>query len=433
MAFSLSGVADNVAAAQAAPPSSDGLNGPSFESLWSSGWTGDQYGPPAQSNGNAIDPETGLPITGTWNQTFNGMYQGLDDFVMNQIENGALAGSLGMGIGALNKSGVLGPAGKFGTFPGDAVSVSNDSNSMRFLQPIANPGSGTQTPQAPVGPTPEELAAQQAARLNDARTKAITDALDAYMREVGSRGLNINDNIPTGRTFQQLGDSEINRMASGVNDPEGFASVFTPNFEDTILNNERDAVRNTYGTQLRSSLIDPNSYFGQNFGSDVLDRLITEGRNPVQTQLDNAKARGSLNDTGYNTAANALGNQVSGVRSKLGTAKDDIVSGYKSNLQKDINSTNERASSYDFGSNSNPTQAASDVAGRGETFKSGFEGDIRNSIGSPSSLFDVPDLMNTATRTQGLINPRGSVVSALAERRKSTGRPDRGLGSTGAF
>lgn len=161
------------------------------------------------------------------------------------------------------------------------------------------------------------------------------------------------------------------------------------------------------------------------FINDILGSQYDDAMLGLQRSMD----RGTLNQTGYDAALGALGDQRSAAMGDLQNIGGGILSGYRNSLNS-LADQGWAASQY--GTLANPF----DVGGltdrintRGESLLGGLEGDLRSNVGG-RQFFDMGSLVNKGGAAQGATNS-ASIATLLGNQQDK--QKQRGLGSQGVF
>lgn len=232
--------------------------------------------------------------------------------------------------------------------------------------------------------------------------------------------------------FDGLFNTEIDKILGAQ--PQfstDFRAPFGPDFGNSVLDQEQARRRADY-TQQAGKAFAPD--FSKNalpdtFDDNVIDQILNEQFGQTKGLLDNQRARGNLNDIGYNSGMNELNNQKSAGFAKLQGIGGDVLNNYRNTLDQIGNEANTRAGSYTLGQNFN----LGDFQNRANTAESGFnntlEGDIRSQT---PQLFDASSLITRGGQAQGAQNNTRALFQALDQnaRRRDT---QRGLGTEGVF
>lgn len=178
-----------------------------------------------------------------------------------------------------------------------------------------------------------------------------------------------------------------------------------------------------------------NTAFADTMDDPILQSILDTQYGEATTALDRAKARGSLNDTGYQSALDALNAQKSAGMSTLQDIGGGILSGYRSDIGDIIGNARTGANTWDFGSTYDPNTYKSQVDAKVGDYTGRLEGDIRGALGD-TQLFDWSSLISKGGIGQGPTNPglggQLSLQDAIAKRKQDE-TASRGLGTQGSF
>ena len=250
-------------------------------------------------------------------------------------------------------------------------------------------------------------------------------ALQQADQAATARNLNPGD-------FDSLFNTEIDKILGAQ--PQfstDFRNPFGADFGNTVLDQEQ-ARRRADFTQQAGKAFAPDfskTALPDTYDDNVIDQILNEQFGQTKGLLDNQRARGNLNDIGYNSGMNELNNQKSAGFAKLQGIGGDVLSNYRNTLDQIANEANSRAGAYTLGQNFN----LGDYTGRANTAETGFgktlEGDIRSQT---PQLFDASQLITRGGQAQGAQNNTRALFQALDQnaRRRDT---QRGLGTEGVF
>ena len=196
---------------------------------------------------------------------------------------------------------------------------------------------------------------------------------------------------------------------TGTNDP-GTAPTPTQTRADYPAYN-RQQVRSAFAPGFELSRL------GSGVDDQFIDEILNEGRSGAQTSINNARARGTLSNTGYNAAITGLNNQGTTARTRLQAAADDILGSGRQQLRNvstaaldAVNSTPRYLSEIiDI---SPFTTQADDITNQ---YATGFGGKLRNAIPS-DTLFDASELISRGGTAQGPQSSGSALLQSLADR-----------------
>jgi hypothetical protein len=290
-----------------------------------------------------------------------------------------------------------------------------------------------------------EMMRQQAARDEQARqdrlkeeakqefqTKlgsAVTGARQTGLDYLGQRGL-------SGDQYGSIIDSIINDTRLKVpeldSNPGGY---FTSDTFASGLDRHQTNQRANYNTQVQSRF-NPgfeNSLIADTADDPILQSILNTQRQSAEKQLDFNRARGLLNDSGYNTAFGELGSQANAGMSTLTGIGDSILGKSRQALSGIKGEAGSTASNWSLGQaapnlddfySRAQTKAQSDIGN--------LEGSIRSALGS-TNLFDVAGAIAKGGTAQGPINlTTAETAPGMPQLNKKT-QANRGVGSSGVF
>lgn len=220
------------------------------------------------------------------------------------------------------------------------------------------------------------------------------------------------------------------RIPTGDPNP---ASYFTTDVINNALTQEENQrrIRNTGVVNKEFQTGFDRTYIPDTADDTYINELLTGQKTGALQQLDFAKARGQLNDTGYNSATQKLGEQEGGARSTLDSLGQSVLGKNRSGLSAIRDKASTAANTYSLGSPDFTIDPfKSELTSAVEGYSKNLKGDLTNALGG-TSLFNVNDILLAGSRAQGPQNlTTANVPGALP---KKNPQQDRGLGSTGAF
>lgn len=261
-----------------------------------------------------------------------------------------------------------------------------------------------------------------------ARSAAVNRARLSYGQEAFRRGLNA-------QTYASDFQSYLDRILAAIPSTEtSFDNYFSPNIGADVLNGVQASQRNQLGSQV-------NNTFGTNYaydrvGASLLDQTISDilnqGQAGAQGVLDRGLARGQFNRVGFNAGATALSNQRAMQQSRLQQLGNDVLSGYRQQIDDNSTMARNAASGFTLGSTFNLDDYLSRANNIAGTAATAAPGQLREAIGT-GALFDLGNLNQAAGLAQGSVNLNNTDVQESLARRRAINSMGRGLGSQGAF
>lgn len=280
------------------------------------------------------------------------------------------------------------------------------------------------TPVVPPAKTPEEIAAERAAKIDRAKARARYEAENMLKME------GVTNIAP----YMAMFDAELGR-AEGFLGPEDDPTEFiNGDLMANILGGERAKTTGQWKKEVATN-------FGPGFEdkaitSSLLDDVITDilgsQRGNALTYLDRGKARGIYNDVGYSAGMKALEDAMSAGKSELGSLGNTVLDKYRDMADRVGDEAYDYVSSLDFDDSFSLEPYLSEFSGIVSRATENAGGDLRGLLGG-RNFFDFSNLSGKAGMAQGALNLRDAdVATALAERRRKNSI-SRGLGSVGAF
>lgn len=283
----------------------------------------------------------------------------------------------------------------------------SDSNSNGGGNNVLGGGNFTNTSNpaaapAPTGPSQAEIEAQNNARMQE----ALNRALGYGSQQVTNLGLNAGliDQYGILDAYNEMVNRRFGEIDPTNADPYAQYSV------DSYFNNALDSGLNRYRADLRNSIMDPYgdgfeyNLFGNDIDDPILQSIYDAQRSDAQLVLDRAKARGQLNDVGYNRAVGDLNTQGLGGMATLQDLGGGVLTGYRQQLSdlrdQGLNRAGQASFSQPFNSQSIVDQLnslSSDLSNR-------LEGDINKAVGG-TTFFTPTVSIGKGGATQGTINP----------------------------
>jgi hypothetical protein len=209
----------------------------------------------------------------------------------------------------------------------------------------------------------------------------------------------------------------------------------------TDLINELQAAGQTKNLGVFNSMFDPN-YSNRVFTEDIIDPSISTALStqfdPITKQLENARVRGQLNETGYEGAQKEYGNRYSAAKGSVQSIARDILNADRGELDTYLGSGRAAAGSTPLGTNFDVSQyqtGADNIVNRN---RESFGNELSSALGD-TKYVDLQDLMNAGGAAQGPYDPMAGggvpggvdpAVIAAEANRKNKGR---GLGTQGVY
>lgn len=275
----------------------------------------------------------------------------------------------------------------------------------------------------------DALKAQQRTDFTNNLSNAVTGAKTTGRDYFTSRGLSPDD-------YSSLIDSIVNdtRLKVPDLDPNPASYFNTDTFASGIDNwqnlqraNYNSKVGQTFAPGFDTTLIPDTA------DDSIINSILGEQRKTAQQQLDFNRARGLLNDSGYNASLAELGREESAGRSTLSDIGSSVLGKSRQDLLNIRGEAGDLASGYTIG---NPTPDIGSYYTKAQNKATenigGLEGAIRSALGG-TNLFDVSTILGKGGTTQGPINLTTAETAPGVPFATKKTQANRGLGSTGVF
>jgi hypothetical protein len=225
--------------------------------------------------------------------------------------------------------------------------------------------------------------------------------------------------------------------------PQDTSSIagFDPNvnryFSDDVLEDVygdvRDERRQRYGTQVANTFRTgiENDLLPDTLDDPFVDAFLGSQRTDAQLMLDRARARGNLDQTGYDRGIQRLDELGRAGSSEAQQITNALISAGRGDLRNIANRASTDAGAYEIGRqfSIDPYQEEWDTFRN--NFTSGLEGRVRSAL-EGQQFFDIGDIITQAGIRQGAQNPSQTQADAVAARRNIRDA-ERGLGGAGQF
>jgi len=207
-------------------------------------------------------------------------------------------------------------------------------------------------------------------------------------------------------------------------------SYFGNDLFENVLGETRTGQRNklTKGYESEVPLGFENTYIPDTADDALIQNIINEQFGEAGEYLNRAKSRGTLNDTGYNTASRALGGQKAGAIERANTLGLGVLETGRTGLKDIDKKARQGITNWDFGDTYDPSSWAGQIKTGANTFTGGLEGKLRNAFGE-TEFFDPEALIAKGGKAQGAVNTGATALQdAMSEEERK-----RTAGSVGAF
>lgn len=254
-----------------------------------------------------------------------------------------------------------------------------------------------------------QAAAERQARIDKARgiqTQAYNQASE--YADLQNRARGFDQGLVDQYGLIDLFMNELNNARLGIaeDDLNPMAQYNTKTWYKDALNTAQGTYRGDLRRQLNDIASEDFAYnvFADDADDLILQAILGQQRADAQAQLDAARARGQLNDVGYNRALQQLGQQEKSGMADLQDLGLGVLSGYRDDLFGMRNDMLDRINTASF---DNPLsfdtfqnrlrQRQSDLFGR-------LEGDLYRAT-SGQSFFDPSSIISSSGAVQGYYNP----------------------------
>jgi hypothetical protein len=265
------------------------------------------------------------------------------------------------------------------------------------------------------------------------RDTAYSDARNNVLRQFTQAGVDPNQYLASDI------DPALQRSLHSIKDLDpNPGAAFSPDLGTTIMNAITGSKRTGATNQL-------NSLFSPTYSSTAVpdtltgqysDTLLNEQFNPLQTQLESTRKRGTLTDRGYDAALATLAQKRSAAQSTIGDLGSGIIAKDRGAIDDYISKARSDANALNLSSTFDPNAYKTGAENLASTDISNFGGALRSAVGG-TQFANLSDLINAGGAVQGATNPNaanplGTPVGGAAAADQDPNKK-RGLGSTGAF
>jgi len=279
--------------------------------------------------------------------------------------------------------------------------------------------------------------AQQAEAAKVAQKATTAELIDAALGTArGTAGQTLSSRGLSNDEFMPIIENEFSRVRSTIpSTAEDVSSYFTPELIDTTLNREQENRRTRYGQKV-------NEYFTPSYATGkwagtaddaLIDTILGEAGGSAQSAVERARARGQLDETGYNAAQNRLNTATTTGRSRAQALGGGVLERYRGELSGIGDEARTGASQYNLGGTFDPTSYTQKAEGKYGEQQGTFEGDVRGAIGDAGQFYNTGDIIGFGAREQGAQNTASSPLAEVLAKRETARTARRGIGGTGTF
>lgn len=209
--------------------------------------------------------------------------------------------------------------------------------------------------------------------------------------------------------------------------------------KDTNTKNQK-ALQGAYNNIFGGADIMTNPYISTTLNKQTADQPFVDNflqgyYDNAMKQFDTAKARGLLNEAGYNEAVSELGKRNSAANAGVNELTDAVLQNYQDDFNTLASNWQTTIDNYDLSNRSwlnqdNLQNAYNNVLADDETLQNAF-----SQATSGYTPYNVSDILANARNTQGVINPNSNDSELLATLKDNERSKQNkvGLGNQGIF
>lgn len=282
----------------------------------------------------------------------------------------------------------------------------------------------------------QQLAAEKEAKQRQDTQSQLAQLLGTGSSFLGSKigSLGYQDNYGIADSFMNSLNAAKAQVSPTSTDPGSYFN-FDQMFRDAV-----GGAQTAQQTKLHNQFMDytpvgwETKYISNDAGRDLIDAILGNQREDVDTRFSTALARGQMSSGAYDNAARKLEQQASGGRSQLQDILDGVLGGYREDLRGIANQYNERIQNYNLGQNLNLSDMTAMKQQRAGELLGRLEGDFNRSVGD-TQLFNPDAIMARANTASGTTNNplRNAFVGAAANDDQKKTTDDRTTGTSGIF
>lgn len=252
----------------------------------------------------------------------------------------------------------------------------------------------------------------------------------AQAKDYGSsqlRNLGINDDYGIMSSYQTALDKAKSIVPElDANPGTYFGSDLWENTLSGVKTGQRNKLTKGYESEVPTGF--ESTYIPDTADDALIQNIINEQFGEAGEYLTRAQSRGTLNDTGYNTASRALGQQKAGAIERANQLGLGVLEQGRTSLKDIDKQARQGLSNWDFGDSYDPSSWSGKIKTGASTFTGGLEGKLRNAFGE-TEFFDPEALIAKGGKAQGAVNAGATALQdAMTEEERR-----RSAGSVGAF
>lgn len=214
-------------------------------------------------------------------------------------------------------------------------------------------------------------------------------------------------------------------------------NAYADDLINQFSNNQKNALQNYIDRNfsgIGGSNMWLDNYWNSNTDNDLVNSFINTKYDNAVEQLDRALNRGTLSQSGYDSALNDLNLQKSGAETTIGNIGQGIIDDNREDLLNKVNGfitdiDNYNLSMYD---NINPDAFSDSLNDLYNQQKSGFESAF-NLQTQGLNPFDITQIIGDARVAQGVNNTQTDELLSAIEDNEKKKNDKVGLGNTGMF
>jgi len=268
-----------------------------------------------------------------------------------------------------------------------------------------------------------EREAQELAEFNARLGEAVTGARSNVFTQANTQGFDTGELTPyIDDAIRQIQSS----VPRGADNPNSF---FNGTLE-AALAAATGAKRSAFNRDITSFA--PTGFerdrITDTMDDNYIDAILGEQYSKARGFVDNAGARGVLNDQGIAAALRNIDEQKGGIRYNLQGIGGGILDEGRSAIANIANQARSGAAAYNFGEQFDPFSFSTKINDKFADFSGSLGDALRSRV--TGDLFDTSNLLNLGGAAQGAQNIK---LPFAAQPQQSTTEKDRGLGTTGVF
>lgn len=222
------------------------------------------------------------------------------------------------------------------------------------------------------------------------------------------------------RNYGSVIDSAIAGAQTRAQGAKGdLGGYFTDSVIEDAFGKARDDERAKYGAAVtqRWSPGFENAYFRSDADDYFINDVLGRQKQEATSYLDRARSRGQLDDSGYGSALQKIGEMEQTGRSRANALGDAVLQGNRTRLSDIANQAKSAAGAYELGQ-------SFDVGAYGRQFDDTLNslntrlgGDVYGAL-EGQKFFDVGDIIARGGSTMGAANPTTERPDQIAAREK---------------